>query len=136
MSMNAVKIVTEYLEAALEADAVSSLDTLFERVAMDRLPPDFDNTEPALTVQEQAASPAAAIAPILRHQLVIKCYGGTSDYVDAENVAQRVYDVLHNAQGDTDTGGIVFSELVTQSRFYEPDTGWPCILAIYQIDTL
>lgn len=133
--MNPVKVITEFLEETLEATAQSG-DTLHERIAMDRTPTDFDNTVTMAQVQHQSGRPATAQAPVNTHQITIKCYGGTSNDDDAWAVHERIYEVLHNAIGDTDNGGITFCELATVSKYYEPDTEWPVVLAIYQTETV
>jgi hypothetical protein len=84
----------------------------------------------------RSGRPAAALAPVNQHQIAIKCYGGSTNDDDAWTVHERVYSVLHNAIGDTSGGGIAFAELNTVSKYYEPDTGWPVVLAIYQVETV
>ena len=133
--MNPVKIITEFLEETLESTAASG-DTLHQRIAMDRTPTEFDNTVTMAQVQHQSGRPAAAQAPVNEHQIAIKCYGGTNEDNDAWAVHERIYGVLHNAIGDTDAGGIAFCELNTVSKYYEPDTDWPVVVAIYQVQTV
>ena len=130
--MNAVKAVTQFLEAGIEVSG----DTLHERIAMDRMPPDFENATAAVMVREQTAGAGAAQAPILARQMAIHCYGGTNDFDGSEAVAARVYAVLHNQSGGTAAGGIVFSQLVTSTRYFEPNTGWAVVLSVYQVETI
>lgn len=133
--MNAVKLIAEYLATQLEAVSESG-DTLHERIAMDRTPPEFENEAAAIQVQEQSGAPAYALLPAMRRQIAIKCFGGTTDFDACCEVSEKVKAVLHNSHGGADEGGIMFAELVTSSRYYEPDTGWPVVLDIYQIETI
>jgi hypothetical protein len=131
--MNPVQVITKFIEEQLEAEADSG-DTLHERVAMDRLPPSFKNTTTAIEVQHQSGRSATAEAPINTHQIAVKCYGGSTDDADAWAVHDRVYGVLHNQIGDTLYGGVLFCELATVSKYNDPDTGWPVVLAVYQAE--
>jgi serine/threonine-protein kinase len=130
-SFNAVKSVADFLENALMLSAESG-DTLHERIAMDRTPPDFENTTTALQVQEQSGAPQFALLPAMRRQIAVKCFGGTADFDGCCEVHERVKAVLHNQHGMN----IMFAELVTSSRYYEPDTGWPVVLDVYQVETI
>lgn len=132
---NPVQVVTQYLEQYLAIDADSG-DELYEHIAMDRLPPDFDNDTPAIQVQLQSGRPATAQAPVNQHSIAVKCFGGTSEDADAWTVHERVYEAIHNAVDFTSGGNLVFSEFETVSKYYEPDTGWPVVLAIYQVETI
>lgn len=131
---NPVKVVTQYLEEYLAIDADSG-DELYSHVAMDRLPPDFENDTPAISVQHQAGRPATSQAPVSQHQIAIKCFGGSDDDNDAWAVHERVYEALQNAVDFTSGGNLVFAELATVSKYYEPDLGWPVVLAVYQVET-
>jgi hypothetical protein len=132
---NAVRLVAEFLEDALYQTAESG-DLLHQYVAMDRLPPDFDNDMPAISIQEQSGAPAYALVPAVRRQIAIKHFGGTADFDGCCEVFERVKAILHNHHGAAHEGGLMFAELVTTSRYYEPDTGWPVILALYQVETI
>jgi hypothetical protein len=134
--MNPCKAIVQYLESALAATADSTGDDLHTHIAEDRLPAEFDNAYPAVEVKIQAGSMSGAQKPGVRHQVVIQCFGGTSDYSDACNVSERIAGVLHNAIADATEGGIVFAQLATTSRYYDPTTGWPVVVDIYEIETI
>lgn len=133
--MNSVKAIAQFLETELAATAPSG-DTLHQRIAMDRMPDSFENDTTAILIVKQSGAPAMSQAKPIRNQIAIHCYGGTAEYDECETVAARVWDVLHNQSGTASEGGIMFAQLATDSRYFEPDTGWPVVLAIYEVTTI
>lgn len=133
--MNPVKAIAQFLETELAATAPSG-DTLHNRIAMDRIPPTFKNDVSAIEVQMQSGGQPMARVPMTRYQMAVMCFGGTSDYDDCSAVSSRVFSVLHNAVGSAPEAGIMFAQRVTTSRYYEPDTGWPVVVDIYEVEII
>lgn len=68
---------------------------------------------------------------------VFKCYGGTALFSDARAVYRQLVDYLHNARGQAVASGrIKLARLVTAFQGPpEPDTGWPVMVAKFDIAT-
>lgn len=133
--MNPVKAITQFLQERLQATAPEG-DTLHNRIAMDRIPPDFANSESAIEIQIQSGGQPMAEMPVTRYQVAIQCFGGTSDFDAASTVSSRVFFALHNAVGAPAEAGLMFAQRATTSRMYEPATGWPVVVDIYEIEIL
>lgn len=68
---------------------------------------------------------------------VFKCYGGSDSFTAARGVYQALVDYLHNARGKVVAAGrIKLAYLVTAFQGpADPETGWPVMLAKFQIET-
>jgi len=130
-----ITILCEYLEA--------SGTELYDLVNVSGIPyvgrlraaQGWVNDTPAVIVQPQAAT-SEVHAPVITDRVAIKCYGGSSDPKDAEDVFEAVYSILHGISAEsTSTGGIVLAFLEVVSFMIEPDTNWPVYVATFRVST-
>ncbi len=70
-------------------------------------------------------------AVVLRPSVQFKCYG------PSELAANQVYRALFDGLSRAGTGLILAAELETQGQtLYEPDTGWPYVLAFFKFQII
>ena len=133
--MNPVKLIAEYLEHALP-DSGDSGDTLDERVAMDRLPRDWKNDTSAVMVRQQSGAETATAPNADRWTIAMHCFGGTADMTDAWATYARVAQAMRDPSWSGTEGEIRDAMHVSASGYNEPDTGWPVVLALYEVRTV
>lgn len=126
------KIVVEWLLAAPSGTALNTL--VGTRVGYLRVASGWTNTTAAVMVRPSAMASEAG-ADVQTDNYAIHCFGGSADPTDAEAVSQAVHARMQGVIGDTATGGIVTSFLASRSMIFEPDTGYPAVIAIYQVRT-
>jgi len=133
---DALKIVCEWAEKSTPSGSVyATLDALIGgRVGYGQTGSGFKNTQACIVIQTQAMD-SEFDALVQSDRYVIKCYGGTVDPHDATDVFRAVYDVFHNAHGDTATGGIIRSAFETGSLVWEQETNYPYYMAVFEILT-
>lgn len=125
------KIVVEWLLAAPSGTALNTL--VGTRVGYLRVASGWTNTTAAVMVRPSAMTTEAA--DVQEDNYAIHCFGGSADPTDAEAVFQAVHARMQGVIGDTATGGIVTSFLASKSTIFEPDTGYPAVIAIYNVRT-
>lgn len=119
------------------ATSGSSLYTLCgARIYYGRLPVSFQNTQPAVVYQRRGGGRDPYLdtsAPDMQ----FKCYGGSSNFADAEAVYRALADKLHQAENESNASGGIVSAQETQmgQPLTDPETGWPYILTFYQLET-
>lgn len=94
-------------------------------------PSNWRNTEPAVvyTFLTPSAEPGLERES---GQVNIRCYGGTSQYGDANNLVRLLLRQLHDRRYELTTGGIQCWEASKGWNLRDPDTGWPYAMATLQ----
>ena len=94
-------------------------------------PSDWQNTEPAVvyTFLTPAAEPGMERES---GQVNVRCYGGTSQYGDANDLVRLLLQQLHDKRFDLPTGGLDCWESSKGWGLRDPDTGWPYAMTTLQ----
>lgn len=126
-----IQIIYEFL-----SEDGTALATLLEgRLWSPVVAAGFKNEAPAIVFHPSEESPEAP-ANVIANSIVFKCYGGASTFQSSRNVATQLYDRLHGARAQTETGAIMMARCKNMFQGGEdPDTGWPFHVAIYEIVT-
>lgn len=87
-------------------------------------PSSWQNEDPAVvyTFLAPAAEPGLERES---GQVNIRCYGGTSQYGDANNLVRLLLRQLHDRRYELTAGGIQCWESSKGWNLRDPDTGWP-----------
>ena len=118
------------VEFALADTGIAAL--VSDRVARDRLPGGYDNTEAAIRVSLIDGT-SMADPDVNPQRYSFHCYGGTDDLEDAFDVFNAVHGRFHDAIGTATSGGIFYSQLESMNASIDPDEGWPVYIAIFEI---
>ncbi len=92
-------------------------------------PSSWQNEDPAVVYTFLA--PALNVSTLTETgQVAIRCYGGSSQYNDANTIMRLLGQQLHDQQFDLDSGGLVYVwQASNNTGLRDPDTGWPYALA-------
>ena len=104
------------------------------RVGRGVLADGWTNTTAAISIHAQSLR-AHLTSTVQEDRYVIKCFGGSSNPMDAEEVFRAVFDRFQNASGNMAAGGLVIAELETASPTLEPDTNYPVYISTWRIMT-
>jgi pentatricopeptide repeat protein len=104
------------------------------RVAKDLLPESFENDNPAIVVS-CSTSPDNQQGKIIVADAVIRCYGGSGNPDDAEEVFRTVYDAIQDVTETVFSGGVVDASFVTGQMVFDPDLLWPVHISTFRIRT-
>jgi hypothetical protein len=133
--MNPAKLIAEFLEARLP-DTGDSTDTLADRVAMDKMPHSWENTTSAIMVRIQVGAEHPTAQSANRWTVAIHCFGGTAELADAWAVYKRVATAFRAPAWSGTEGEIRDVTHISASGYEEADTGWPVVVALYEVQTV
>jgi hypothetical protein len=127
-----IAVVVAHLSAA-----GSALYTLCgTRVYYGRLPSGYENTQPALLITRRGGQPDSYIGTV-ETDLIVKCFGGSSSFAQAEQVYRALRDRLHgnsNTNQSTASGTVVTARETGMGQpITDPETGWPYVLTYYLV---
>lgn len=132
--MNPSKLIAEYLEHALP-DVLDSDDSLDERIAVDKLPTTWTNETNAIMVRTQTGHEHGTAGTSNRWTMALHCFGGTADIADAWATYKLAASVLRDCAWSGTEGELREATQVSATGYEEPDTGWPVVLALYEVQT-
>lgn len=115
--------------------AGTSLYTLVgARIQQDLLPAGFNNSQAAITVNQQSGSPDPYDVNLKTCLLTCKCYGGSDLQIDADNVAEALIARCHRIFNQIGTyGRIVRMLCVSKFDSADPVEGWPVVTVLVEI---
>ena len=136
MANVSLKILREYLVTSgtdLYTDVATRIDTLGN----------YDNSSPFIVMTRQGGVNSDRL-PVSRPAVMFKVYSGTgkieqdpSGAYTAMTVYENLKSRLHNVNNQTTTSGFIVSAFEQQQPqdVVDPDTGWPYVLAFYDVMT-
>lgn len=123
-----VKVVYEFLTATSDLSAIIG-DRVYSPVA----PRSWTGDTKAIIYHQEGAD-AHITAATNTGTFVFKCYGGTKNPADSNEVFRELFDRLQMASESTTSGRIVQARLLTDSKLEpEPDTKLQAHMARFQI---
>ena len=120
------------VKAYLIADTGSTLygltgTRIWSPIAQDN----FTNTAAAIVYHVASEKPHAS-GSTYTTQVTFKCYGGSNSFTTARTVYRALYDRLH-AKGSYSNSILRAWQVTASQSLLDPDTGWPYVLATYQV---
>jgi hypothetical protein len=100
------------------------------------LPTDFDPRKgPGVQIARAGGIPPAEIPQLINGRILLKVWVDKELYQLCSDVYGAIRDALHGAGNVALDDGVLMSalEVTGPQEMTDPDTGWPCIYAFYNI---